>query len=575
MKKAFKSIFIILVILAGVVLAAPYFVGKYAQSTYENMVAAVNSFSNSSIKITNYHRGWFSSTATLQVNMQNIHQSELAKDFGEKLKTTNITVPKINYIIIKQNIKNGPVIYDNGQFKFALAIIHGKVQFQMKKGQESQFLKGLAPLISKTTVINLNRSIASSFTIKPYHYKDNMIKFDFSGLNAQATATADLKHILGNSAISSISFNTIDNKTNVQMTGIKASISKTQYQDDIWVGKTGLSINKISARFQNKPIATINSFQLNNQTKVHDNLLDIMLTNNVSQILISHGKFGPLKVDVAIKNIDISALEKIKQQLKDYAKNPNNKLSPMLPIAMQLLSKSPKLVINNISLVTSNGGVALNGQLSVPKSSNANPMMAVMGVNGNLNVAIAQPLLKQLLISEISRTSEKFSKLEAQSKLPPDILKNQTSQVASKQVAIPERKPAISNEQAAEMMMAFLQKQGIIKLDGQQYDMALTYKDQKLMVNGKEMEPSMIMMLYLQEFAQIEKKMYPPKTVPATVPVTVPAAGSQTSVQPPQQQITSVQQQKTQKTNNPKAVTGTTPGASTQISLLTQLPNQG
>ena len=282
MKKLFTSLFVILIILVAIILSIPYFVGIYAQSTYEKIIATANSFSNTPITITNYHRGWFNSTATLQINTQNLYRSKLIKDQVKKLndKYVNVNIPKINYIIIQQNIKNGPVIFDNGKLKFALAIIHGSLQFKMQQGQECQFLKGLEPLFSQTSIINLNGSMSGESTIKPYNYQDNKIKFNSAGLSAQTTATADLKNITEKSVMPSISFSTLDKKVSFQIGAINSSFSKTRHLGNMWLGKANFSIKKINLQFMMKPFLSADNIQFNSQANVHDNLLDQEFTDN-------------------------------------------------------------------------------------------------------------------------------------------------------------------------------------------------------------------------------------------------------------------------------------------------------
>ena len=58
-----KKLFIIIILLAGILLVSPFFVGSSAEAQLRDMYSKLNEHPSLNVEVTEYNKGWFTSNA--------------------------------------------------------------------------------------------------------------------------------------------------------------------------------------------------------------------------------------------------------------------------------------------------------------------------------------------------------------------------------------------------------------------------------------------------------------------------------------------------------------------------------
>ncbi len=121
MKKWLITLSVIIIVLAIIVLGAPFIIGKLAADRYQYFIGQIAQTKYLNVKMVDYKRSWFSSEAIIQITV-NPQLRVLPSQSPSKPVILNIT----------QTIMHGPILYApiNGhkQFMLGLAYIHSNIK---------------------------------------------------------------------------------------------------------------------------------------------------------------------------------------------------------------------------------------------------------------------------------------------------------------------------------------------------------------------------------------------------------------------------------------------------------------
>lgn len=117
-----KHLYYLIVFLFIIFAILPWIAGIYFQQNLERLLEAVNTDKRLRIELIDYQRGWFTSQATIRLTIL-----EKDIDFLRQLNISGLTPSSDIVLLFQEDIKHGPIIYDNKRLTLGYADIHSSL----------------------------------------------------------------------------------------------------------------------------------------------------------------------------------------------------------------------------------------------------------------------------------------------------------------------------------------------------------------------------------------------------------------------------------------------------------------
>jgi len=464
-----KKRYLAVAIIIAVVLLLPKYVATQVTSSITHLVASVNKLPIYSAQVVEIDEGWFSSSAIIKVG---IDFDKISERQIENMPTGQ------GQFLVDFKSAHGPLIINDG---FAIALVKWHASYsgnelkqvmQWDQSQAFYHITGTHQLWNTTDY----KDKVQAFTIDN---EAQNVQADFSGYEGKGTfssshfdySTVISKTILANSENTAL-ITDVEFEMSVDGSYLKA-MGGALFDTEMVFKMGQLQLNDELAQ-----VEVMNLQQVNVETVVKINKENE--TANIDQLVeLSSASFGGYKIENL--NMDVAVNRFSKVFIEKY-QNIINQMSTQDPLVIQqemaafmqdnmllLLEQDPEFDIKNISATLPEGKFDVNAKAQTVGITNLPTDLRdqefwlshlLAEANLNSDKAVAQMLASQYMLSQLAANPQAA-----------EMSVEQINQIAA--------------QQAPAMLDALIQ-QGFIVEENGVYKAAATFKDKKMLLNGKE-----------------------------------------------------------------------------------------
>ncbi|MBY0345291.1 MAG: YdgA family protein [Neisseriaceae bacterium] len=433
-----KTLFFALIAFCFLYSIASYWMGIKTQEVLEEQLDSLKTLPFIVIKSQAYDRGIFSSTQTVELEIDRTklgNTLKLLPDFLQALSQHSIRYTN--------EISHGPLPQLHG-------IDSAHVLTVFEYAPETQ--KTLSAFFGNQTPLSIENAIGFggkgqlTFIIPAFNYKETLagVTLDWAGLNASINYTRHFNEYISDLTLPSLILSVKD-KGGFSFNEAQFHTEKKRDASGLYVGKTQSQLANMTFNWQEKIAYNL---KLNDLIEVMTQIKLGNFINPTGQILpsslsvknltyqadsrISEGylsgngvlsferflygstPYGPFKIDVAIDHFDAQGLLTLSQSLENLvqeASNRNPNSAFMQTIKKQgwpILSHQPKISLNQLSLTTPNGLVDLSGQFTLDPLTetdllNDTALLRKMAIQ--LKVNVPKLMIQNLVLAQIHATA--------------------------------------------------------------------------------------------------------------------------------------------------------------------------
>lgn len=472
-------------ILVAGLLGGYYATGVLTEKTLKNNLAAINDPNGLAVSFSEYHRGWFKSTAILDSKLHiPAHTVKAADGQMETIPEQNLQLP------LPMTINHGPIVFSKDGIHFGLGYAHSLIEIPASYQEKFDALftkESEKPRLDVSLFVNyLNRSTVK-FGLPPFKAttKENNIRFDWKGMQSSSVLSPNMDKLVGDVEIEGF------HAYKAQEMDIDMGVFDLEYDlkkiaSGIFLGPSSLSLDSFTVKAKDKDIFRLADFSIKSDSGIDDNLFSASMKVSLDKIETQGKMYGPGILDIALTNLDSAALLKIHQQAiamqqVDESQR-QQQLMAMLPELPALLAQGPELEVSKFEFTMPEGVIEGHLKLAIPKEENSNPLQMIQKLQGNGKLSIPAPVLKMLM------TQAARQKIASQPDTQHALMEQLQKDGVAASVPAPEQLAATQ----ADTQIANLTNSGAIVLDGSNYIMEFELKEGKFLVNGKPFTPAMM-----------------------------------------------------------------------------------
>lgn len=480
-----KRIVGLLAILVVALLGGYYATGVLTEKTLKNNLATINDPNGLAVSFSEYHRGWFKSTAVLDTKLR--IPARTVKGADGQMQT----VPEQNMQLpLPMTINHGPIILSKDGVHFGIGYAHSVIQIPADYQEKFDALfssESEKPKLDVSIFVNyLNRSTVK-FGVPAFKAKtkENDIQIDWKGMQSSSVLSPNMDKLAGDIEIEGFhAFKAQEIDVNMGAFNIDYDLKKIA--SGIFLGPSNLDLDSFTVKVKDKNIFHLADFSIESDSGIDENLFYASMKLSLEKVEAKGKIYGPGKFEISLKNLDSAALLKIHQQaiaMQQVEENQRQQqLMAMLPELPALFNQGPRLEISQFEFTMPEGQVEGYLKLEIPKEENSNPLQMLQKLQGNGRLSMPAPVLKALMIQ--SAKQKIASQPDTQQALMQQLQKDGTAQAA----------PAIEQLATTQVdsQIANLTNSGAIVLDGANYVIEFELKDGKCTINGKPFTPAMM-----------------------------------------------------------------------------------
>jgi uncharacterized protein YdgA (DUF945 family) len=449
MRKLFSGLIVIVALIILVLLFTPLGLSFWLQHNYGSLLSRINHSNQISVKVTQFNRGWFVSTATLQVTLWG-HWTKpqpgmiLTKP-GEPLQFT-----------LQQHIINGPLVigkFNQGrQLFFGAAFIYSNIA-------DANFLFNAASLI------RFNKTLRNYIYAPMIVIANDQQQYVINNLTSMLTYITRQHRLIADTRVERLQLDTkpligigaTEYQPRLMLQNITSRLD-LQQKSSLWYGNKSTNIDKFTyLNNQNKPTEINNLFVYATQTAT-DGTTNIITTAHAAQVTAEKLNLQPVDLKLSLTNIDTNSLNDLVNtaiKLRPLSQINIQQIKMLYLPCVNLIGQGLSIKLNYLNAGTADGAVNAQAQLNFPKQT--------QGINLPFILASAQGDFNLQMPSAWFTTQ--LESLYENKKITMD-QPNQTPQIAAQQT-----------------LQQLLANKKLIQ-EGQFVKMAITYDKGQLLING-------------------------------------------------------------------------------------------
>jgi hypothetical protein len=423
MRKLYLSIGTFIIALALIILLAPLAMSFWVAKNYPKTLAQLN-IPNTSFKLIKFNRGWFHSTATVQVNST------------DGLPST---------VIINQKIQNGPVIFAKSGIKIAIAYITSieqKPPLQFNLDTTWTFANNLVNTLRAKDILLVTPKQKISLT-------GLMAKFKIDPMGNHGKIHFKIKNF-------SLNYPT---KLQFNMKNLQ-SAANFKREAGLWFGNREITIKQLNVITSKHQKLTINNMRLIAKHKKQNNASSFYLHYQAALLQGFGYDINPINIKLNITGLNIPALASFMGHLIHTPNSPAAWLQLYDP-TNQLIAEGFNMNLNPLQFTTPTGTVTLTASIKFLKQPHQHTSILFLNKYAEVKAHLTVP--KKWLLQHLINYYQK-EKLSQQSPAstkadPVEAAKNQLQSWINNKIFLPK---------------------------GSQLELNLQYNQGQLLINGKQ-----------------------------------------------------------------------------------------
>jgi uncharacterized protein YdgA (DUF945 family) len=452
---------IVVLAVAIVLLATPPALGRLTESRVRERVAALDESGVLTAEVKSFERGWFSSSAKIELGLAPAYQAQVGARLGTDLD---------GRATIAVSFTHGPVTIRNG--------IH--VGWSTMVARLDPSTSGIADLEQQLGVpylfefrghTGLTGALDFDADVPPMDVPTGVAQFKFSGAGLEGTYTR--ARLVSVAHVDSVEFSSPTGT--FALHDLRAKTNSRILSRYIAPGEGELSIASITATSPLRggaPLFEMQGLKMTSNTAVDDagGLLDVNATYGLDRLHLVDNDVSDASIGLALHNLDVVALRSYGEAMRELAVNPDNDrdeaLAALAPHVQRALAAGPSLVLEPISFKFDGEPFDGRVELATDPARAAQvdaadlDMLRLLGVfDGTADLTLSKALARRL--ATVAATMQ----LGTDPRVPPDQLKYLA-------------------EAQSGLLLVTLVSQGMLVEDGDAYRTAIRYADGGLTVNG-------------------------------------------------------------------------------------------
>lgn len=507
MKKLAGVVVILVVLLMG----GYYGMGILTEHTLKQNIDIANRANGLFIDIVQYNRGWFVSSA--QLNVKLTIPERVVKGQNKQMTTVPAEVYSME---VPFDVFHGPIIYTKAQVMFGVG--YAQTRLDLPEAFKDQFYKTFA---SNSTLPVLDLAVFLTY-LNSSHLKINLPPFtlfgkthdgqiEWLGMGAHVNISNDTRHIDGNLTLKGV---------NIEKNKTKAILGQfnnyfTLYKTDVglYLGKAGFSLPSLAVFDDGKSIFELNKFSAQSDSEINDGLLHSSFKLSLDKVVAKGQVYGPVKFNMSINNLDAKVLAKINEQANKIQQGSEAErqqaMFAILPELPKLVGQGASFEISTLSVRMPEGELAGNVKIALPKDNSSNPFKLLQKVYGEGRIQMPSVIVKQLVEEALK---QKLMQQSALQQAMVSQMQNNSATTAShtQQPAATEQEPASHSDQVAQsapMTEEAAAKQAKAEVEnklsallgakllvekGSDYMVEFKFDQGQLTINGQPFNPAML-----------------------------------------------------------------------------------
>lgn len=347
-----KKIVIIVVILAALFVGiVPNFIGQRAETEFRNLYSQVDTAQEFNISVTDYQRGWFSSTAVVELV---IDLSQFDPDATDQL-----------VFKIQNDISHGPLLSDVKSMEIGMVDIDSRIEFpEMLLQEMPEFNESFNELVTIQNRMYFDGTMFGLVRMEEFKFQDTEVNLTISPAKFEAT-TSSGGRILSNGFWDGISIS--DNGTfgitvgkmlfDFDMTSLNGNIYDPY---GIYTGTSDMSIAEVRMTGQELPgVIVLKDITLDSNSTVESDLMNFDIDVGVSEINAMGMNFTQFKFNQTISALDVKSLQEMNALLNSSANEEDlaAQADELTRIAMTMLEKQPAYQMRELAVMTAQGTI--------------------------------------------------------------------------------------------------------------------------------------------------------------------------------------------------------------------------
>lgn len=490
-----KWLTLLLIIVAVVLLGAPYGMGIMAEKQISKLASDASRTPNMSVTVMDYNRGWFKSKAQIEVSVQVPNRKGSARR-----STTMTQQPAMRTFRFKinENIVHGPIIFKDG-VKLGQGFVRSDVSLTSQQQQMLNMMftvQGATPHAVLSMLIKIDGGVITNVDVPAFTLvaKRKQGSLKWLGMSGYWNVAADMKRVTGRLTMDGA--NVDSKKAQIQIGKMDVKYNEKEDGAGIWVGDVKFSFPDISVMMGGKALFKMSGMEMTSDSSVNaQKLLDSTLNFDMAKLMIKDVAYGPATYRSTLKNLDTQTLLKIQKQAQsanDANLSPQQQrlmLMSLLPLIPDVFSKGAVFDLQKLSVTLPQGVVNANGKVSMPntdttKGQKMSMQQAYKAIDANFNLELPIAVAKKAVSTMMAR---KLTKRQALQRALAQQLQQQGNGSNPSMQPLSRQQIQVQAQESADKQLQQWVSAGFLAQEGSTYKMKATLQKGELTVNGKSM----------------------------------------------------------------------------------------
>ena len=374
-----KKLIITLLVIAGIAcLVLPKVLGtkgsqihnEYFQETAQQLMPGIT------VQSENMKDGWF--------NSEGQHRIKLSDDALGKLLpgVKGVNLDKSVDVLVNTKFHHGPLAFTSmggkgGSFSPVLAV--GESTFKIEADGKQIDIPG-----KLYTQVNATGSGGKArYSIESFSQKTEDTQIDFEGLDFDFDISKKGQAVNGKGKTGKLSI-VGNNGDKIQMNGLKFD-ADVEDSVGVWLGDGSFSLDDMSFSAQGQSFA-VSNLKLTSDSDGDEKTIDSDAKFTIGSFDVSGMKFENFTFDIEMNNFDTQAIVALDKATKSAVPDQ----AAMMESFKQMIAKSPKIDINELSVVTPQGKVIADLHFGLPDEVDMGffPLSLLPQIKGDANIRV-------------------------------------------------------------------------------------------------------------------------------------------------------------------------------------------
>lgn len=351
-----KKLLVALVVIVTIVVVTPKIIGSVVEQEREKAILDINNAEGFTFETLDYQSSWFGADVTSSLTIAAV---------GDSVVDINIT--------FQETLSFGPVILTDNGWHFGLAYSDVNIN-SISEGIDEEVLNKVNDKTHLGGLLGFNKSVTTFIEVEAFSHKvdGNAI---ISGPASANFTVVNNDYIKGAFSWQGFEFN--ESGQRFVMNELAMATEQKVISGDylagtaILTGDSSVSVGKVDIYDEGVHAFSLADSKFSSVVSLDNDMLEIELKYHAAEVGASGQNFTKPNLDIIISNVDLKALQELNASLANLPDNtkdnPEELLKLLSGIIEKAVAKDPALTIADLSVVTDEGKIESNWNVTLNK----------------------------------------------------------------------------------------------------------------------------------------------------------------------------------------------------------------